>query len=205
MNRAALFACCVVSICCTLASAQAADPAGPGVALRALFDAEWERQLRDQPETATYAGDTRYDENWTDLSLEAIALREAAEREVLRRLKAIPRDRLANAERLQYDSFLWLLQGRVDRQVYREYLLPIGHQSGPQTADDIAEVMPFRSAADYGRYLKRLAALPHLLGQVRLLLQEGLKAGHLPPRVLMERVPAQFAAQQVDDPAASPF
>ena len=205
MIRAALFACCVLSICCRLALAQAADPVAPGVALHVLLDAEWERQLRDQPETATYLGDTRYDEVWTDLSLDAIASREAAEREVLQRLKAIPRDRLANAERVQYDSFLWLLQGRVDRQAYREYLLPIDHQGGPQTADGIAEVMPFRNAADYGRYLKRLEALPRVLDQVRLLLQEGLKAGHLPPRVLMERVPAQFAAQQVSDPAASPF
>ncbi|WP_298829016.1 DUF885 family protein [uncultured Piscinibacter sp.] len=191
--------------CCGFAPVQAADPVAPGAALRALFDAEWERRLRDEPEAASYYGDTRYDERWTDLSLEAIAAREAAEREALGRLKAIPRARLATAEQIQYDSFLWLLQAQVDRQAFREYLLPVGHQSGPQTADRIAEVMPFNSAADYRRYLKRLSALPRQLAQVRVLMQEGLKAGHLPPRVLMERVPPQFAAQRVDDPAASPF
>ena len=36
-------------------------------------------------------------------------------------------------------------------------------------------------------------------------MQEGVKAGNLPPRVLMQRVPAQIAAQVVEDPTQSAF
>jgi len=37
------------------------------------------------------------------------------------------------------------------------------------------------------------------------LMGEGVKTGNVPPKVLMERVPAQIAAQIVDDPTKSPF
>ena len=36
--------------------------------LKALFEREWERDLRDNPLLATYRGDTRYDELWPDIT-----------------------------------------------------------------------------------------------------------------------------------------
>ena len=66
-------------------------------ALHAFFDGEWERGLRDSPENASYAGDDRYNDRWTDYSLEAIAAREAADREALATLRAIDRAALSPA------------------------------------------------------------------------------------------------------------
>ena len=37
------------------------------------------------------------------------------------------------------------------------------------------------------------------------LMEEGRETGYMPPRILMERIPAQIAAQLVEDPAESPF
>jgi uncharacterized protein (DUF885 family) len=173
--------------------------------LHALFASEWERGLQDSPETASYQGDTRYDDRWTDFSLAAIAAREAADRLALQQLHAIPRAVLSAADQLHYDTFEWQLQLAVARQRFREYLQPIGHQGGVQTADGIAQTMPFASVAHYRQYLARLAAVPTLVAQTLVLLQEGRAAGHLPPRVLMQRVPAQLAAQVVDDATLSPF
>ena len=187
-------------------SAGAAAPEkAPAAALRALFDSEWERQLSQQPEQATYYGDHRFDDRWTDMSLPAIAARERQEREALQRLRAIPRAQLAADQQLQYDSLLWLLEQAVRRQAFRLHLTPISHQGGVSTADGIAEVMAFETAADFERYLARMAALPTLIGQVQTLMREGVQAGYLPPRVLMQRVPGQLAAQVVDDPTLSPF
>jgi len=42
-------------------------------ALHRLFDQEWERSLRESPEGASYRGDKRYNDRWTDDSLTAIA------------------------------------------------------------------------------------------------------------------------------------
>ena len=173
--------------------------------LHALFASEWERGLKDSPEGASYQGDTRYNDRWTDMSLAAIATREAADRNALQRLLAIPRAQLSAPDQLHYDTFEWQLQLAVQRQAFKEHLQPIGHQGGVQTADGITQTMPFANAAQYRQYLARLAALPALVDQTIVLMQEGLKAGRMPPRVLMNRVPAQIKAQIVADATTSPF
>ena len=185
------------------APASAAATASQG--LRQLFADEWERGLREHPERASYQGDTRYNDRWTDHTLAAIAAREAADRAALVRLKAIPRAALSPAEQIDYDTFEWLQQRSVERQRFREHLQPINHQGGITTADGIAEVLPFATPADYRQFLARMAALPGQVDQTIVLMREGVKAGIVPPRVLMQRVPAQLAAQIVDDPQRSPF
>jgi uncharacterized protein (DUF885 family) len=192
--------------------ATAHDPAAPAAhqneasrELHRFFEQEWERSLRESPENASYRGDRRYNDRWTDLGLEAIRAREAADRAALQRLKAIDRSRLDPADQLNYDVFAWQLERDVERQKYREYLRPLSQRGGVQTADEITEVLPFADVRDYRDWLKRLDALPTLVEQTAVLLREGLRAGNTPPRVLMERVPAQIAAQVVGDPAASPF
>ena len=174
-------------------------------ALHELFADEWERGLRESPEGATYNGDARYNDRWTDFSLPAIAARQDADRAALQKLHAIDRKTLSAADQLDYDTFEWNLQRSIERQKFKEYQQPISHQGGPQTADGIAEVLPFATLKDYQDWLRRLQALPVALDQVVALLQEGVKDGNLPPRVLMQRVPAQIAGQVVDDPAKSAF
>ena len=173
--------------------------------LHALFAEEWERGLRESPENASYNGDSRFNDRWTDFTLTAINARQAADRAALQALHAIDRKTLSPSDQLDYDTFEWNLQRSVERQKFNEYLQPISHQGGPQTADGIAEVLPFATLKDYQDWLKRLQALPRVIGQITVLMQEGVKAGNLPPRVLMQRVPAQIAGQVVDDPTRSAF
>ncbi len=135
----------------------------------------------------------------------AITAREAAERATLVTLRSFKRASLPAAAQLDYDTFEWLLERTIERQKFREYLQPIGHQGGVQTADGISEVMPFATAADYRKWLARMNALPTLIEQTMALMREGVKAGSTPPRVLMQRVVAQIAAQVVTDPSKSPF
>lgn len=182
-----------------------AQPAGEGQRLHDFFAEEWERGLRERPEGASFQGDLRFNDRWTDLSLAAIAAREAADREALATLKRFDRSRLSPADQLNYDTALWLQEKSVQRQAFREYLQPIGHQGGIQTADGVAEALNFAGVKDYRDWLARMRALPVAVDQTIALLREGVKAGNLPPRVLMQRVPPQIAAQIVDDPAKSPF
>lgn len=177
----------------------------PAQALHALFSSEWERNLRDNPEAASYQGDTRFDDRWTDMSRAGIAAREQAERDALAKLRAIPRAQLSAADQLHYDTFEWQLQLAVDRQRFQEWLQPMGHQGGVQTADGIAQTMPLGTTAQVRQYLARLAGVPTLVAQTVQLLRDGLKAGRMPPKVLMQRVPAQIRAQIVTDATQSPF
>lgn len=182
-----------------------AQPAGEGQRLHAFFAEQWERGLRERPEGASFQGDLRFNDRWTDLSLAAIAGREAADREALATLKRFDRSRLSPADQLNYDTALWLQEKSVQRQGFREYLQPISHQGGIQTADGVAEALNFAGVKDYRDWLARMRALPVAVDQTIALLREGVKAGNLPSRVLMQRVPPQIAAQIVDDPANSPF
>jgi uncharacterized protein (DUF885 family) len=191
-----------VSLVATLAHAQSIDE---GTRLHAFFAEEWERGLRENPESASFEGDKRFNDRWSDNSLEAIAASEAADREALARLKRFDRSKLSPADQLNYDTYLWLQEKSVQRQAFREYLQPMGHQGGVQTADGLVEGLAFNEIRDYREWLARMRALPKAIDQTIALMREGVKVGNVPPRVLMQRVPAQIAAQIVDDPAASPF
>src|SRR3546814_3936618 len=65
--------------------------------------------------------------------------------------------------------------------------------------------MSFASTKGYRDWLARMAAVPTLVDQAIALMTEGVRTGNVPPKVLMERVPAQIAAQIVEEPAQSPF
>ena len=205
MFRSLAFAALAALACCALpARAQAPDPA-TATALHKLFADEWERNLREHPETATAEGDARYNDRWTDNSLAAIARRQAEDRVALGKLHAIDRTALSASDRLDYDTFEWQLEHAIAAQRFRAWLQPVSHQGGIQTADGLAEIAPFATVKDYRDWLARMAALPAQVAQTIVLLKEGAKTGNVPPKVLMQRVPAQIAAQIVDDPAKSPF
>jgi uncharacterized protein (DUF885 family) len=184
------------------AHAQTLDPAK---ALHALFDAEWERSMVESPENASVNGDNRFNDRWSDNSLAEIAKRQAEDRAALEKLHAIDRAKLSPADQLNYDTFEWLAKRTVERQQFKEYLQPVNHQGGVQTADGLAEYLPFATSKDYQDWLKRMDAIPTVVDQTVALMREGEKTGNTPPKVLMQRVPAQIAAQIVDDPTKSPF
>lgn len=173
--------------------------------LRAYFAAQWERGLRESPEMASFRGDARYNHLWSDLSPAAIAARARADVDALRELEAIDRAALGPDAQLDYDTFQWRLRDAIGEARFRPELQPVSHRGGVQSANEIAEVLPFRTAKDYEDWLSRIEALPASIAQVTALMREGARTGHTPPRVVMQRVPAQIASQLVDNPARSPF
>ncbi|MGN6152989.1 MAG: DUF885 domain-containing protein [Lysobacteraceae bacterium] len=192
-----------MALCAGFAPVHAADDAG--TRLNAFFAAEWERGLRERPEEASFQGDLRFNDRWSDYSLQAIARSEAEDRAALKTLQGFDRAALSPAEQLNYDTYLWQLQESIARQKFREYLQPVSHQGGVQTLDGVSEALNFAGAKDYRDWLARMRAVPTVVDQVTALMREGLKAGNVPPRVLMDRVSGQIAAQVVSDPEQSPF
>ena len=166
--------------------------------LNQLFADEWERGLVESPENASYEGDTRFNDRWSDRSVAAIERQQAGDKTALARLHSIDRATLALADQLNYDTFEWNLQHAIERQKFKEYLQPVSHQGGVQTIDGITEVMPFASSKDYRDWLKRMEAVPTVVEQAIALMREGVKAGNVPPKILMQRVPGQIAAQIVE-------
>jgi uncharacterized protein (DUF885 family) len=173
--------------------------------LHALFDAEWERGLRENPILATYVGDPRYADRWPDLSLAALQASHEADRAALARLDTIDPAALTEADRLNQELFRRQTQASIDTYEYGEHLIPLSHRHGLASVHRLAEVLPFRTAADYEPWLARMNSLDVPLGQAIDLMREGLRRGLVPPKVLMQRLPKQLDAQIVSDPTRSPF
>lgn len=205
MRRTFLPAALLAAFAFALTMPATAQTPTASAALQRLLADEWDRSLRDYPESATANGDHRFDDRWTDLSPAAIAAREDADRRALDAARRIDRAALSADERLDLDVFVWQTELAVARQPFREWREPIHHQWGVQNADSITQIARLRDGADFRNYVRRLQALPAHIDQVIALLREGIAAGQVPPRVLMARVPAQLRAQTVDDPAQSPF
>jgi uncharacterized protein (DUF885 family) len=188
-----------------LFSAPFAASADATADLHALFDREWERDLVDNPLAATYIGDTRYNDRWPDRSPAAQAARDAADAKVLDDLAAIAREQLPPAEQLNYDLFRHDYEMRKEAIPFHAEYYAIGASRGPQSLNEVAEVMPFETVQDYDTWLRRMKAVPGVLDQFADLLRRGAKDKRTQPKVIMERVLPPLTAQTPDKPENSPY
>jgi uncharacterized protein (DUF885 family) len=199
---------CVLSWC----GAAAAKDVPAGDALHALFDAEWERGLREDPLSASFHGDHRFDERLPDLSPQAFEASKAADRAAFAALQRIDRARLNAGDRLNYDVFEWQLRQRIDGhrfrvagQEFKRELIPLNQRGGIQTFDEVLEALPLRTAADYRHWLARLRGFGTYADQTIALMRQGIEAGVVPPKVVMQRIPAQIALQRAERAEDSRF
>ena len=68
--------------------------------LHALFDAQWQRELQENPVTASLYGDRRYNDRWGQLTLTAIEASHQADQADLEAARRIDRNALAPADQL---------------------------------------------------------------------------------------------------------
>ena len=172
---------------------------------QALLDETWEYQMLEFPTFASYLGDRRYNDRWTDESLDAIAGRQQKYREFLQRLYAIDRSTLSEGDSVNYALFRRELQSDVDRYRFKGYLMPFSHRGGVQTLNERTRGIPQETVKDYEDWLARLAKIDVVVNQTIERAERGRKDGILSPAVLMQRVPDQIATQLVEVGADSPF
>ena len=170
-----------------------------------LFDQEWERGLAENPVGASYLGDRRFNNRWQDLSLTAIENRQQKQIAALAKLTTIDRAQLAVKDQLNFDLFKKETEESIESYKYKQFLLPISHDGGIQTADQLAQFLRFESIKDYEDWLARLNAFPIYTEQTLGLMRSGVKNKIVWARVIMERVPPQIDKQIVADAEQSLF
>jgi uncharacterized protein (DUF885 family) len=94
-------------------------------AQNALFDEQYETDLRNSPERATAFGDYRYNDQLNDYSLEAIQRRHETDEPFLKRLEAIPTTGFSDQDQLSHDLLIRMLQQRIADFDLKEYEMPI--------------------------------------------------------------------------------
>ena len=205
VRRAAAFVWMPLAMSCMIDTAMAQQTSTATTAFHALIDEAWETDMRDDPLKASYLGDRRYETQWPDASLAAIAKRYDTNVATLARLQRIDRAVLSAQDQLSYDLFAWEYKSRVGAYPFKPFLYDVRPRDGLQTLSELAELVPFTTVADYEHWITRLKTIDRYLAQNQSLLELGIHEKRTQPRVVMERVLPQLT--ELIKPAAesNPF
>jgi uncharacterized protein (DUF885 family) len=173
--------------------AQTAKPVADRItAQNALFDEQYESDLRNNPDRATSYGDYRYNDKLAEYSLSAIAERNKINQDFLARLQAIPTGGFSDQDQLSHDLLVRVLQQRIADFNLKEYEMPVNQQNGIHTGlADLPLSVPFDSVKHYEDYIARLHQIPRVLSQTTEVLRAGMRDKLMPVRFLIEKLPAQ--------------
>src|SRR6185369_7872290 len=174
-------------------------------AQNAIFEEQYESDLRNFPERATAFGDYRYNDKLADHSLEAIAQRHKTDQAFLARLESIPTTDFTNQDQLSHDLMVRVLQQRIADYDLKEYEMPINQQNGIHTSlADLPLSVPFNTVKQYEDYIARLHQIPRVLSQTTEVLRAGMKDNLMPVKFLLEKLPVQCQGIIDGDPFLLP-
>lgn len=174
-------------------------------AQNALFEEQYEADLRNFPERATSYGDYRYNDKLAEYSLDAIAHRHKTDEDFLARLEAIPTTGFSDQDQLSHDLLVRVLKQRIADFDLKEYEMPINQQNGVHTSlADLPLSVPFDSVKHYEDYIARLHQIPRVLNQTTEVLRAGMKDKLMPVRFLIEKLPGQCQGIIDSDPFLLP-
>jgi uncharacterized protein (DUF885 family) len=175
-------------------------------ALDKLFDDYWQYALRTAPEGATFLGDNRYNDAWSDFSAAAFNTNLQRESEFIARLGAIDTTGLPEQEKLSSEL---LMRSFIDDQEsarFKPWEMPVTQFGGPHlTFPQVIAVMPFVTVKDYDNYIARLTKIPAVFAQVQQDMDAGIDDGRTVPQMLMEKAQAQLVKMATTKPEDSPF
>ena len=177
----------------------------PAVRLQALFEEEWQHNLKESPTFASELGDKRYNDRWPDVSLTAIRQRLDHQGDVLKRLESFDRSQLSPGDRLNFELFRQQIELELEEAAFQWYLVPINQRGGIQDENSVADAISFQTLKDYEDWLARLRSFPVYMDQTIALMRAGVAAKMVQPQIVMQRLPAQIKRQIVEDPTASLF
>ncbi len=204
MQKTALIALLVA--CSFAAAAKDAGPVASRIAAQnALFEEQFQTDLKAHPERATAIGDYRYNDQLEDYSPAAYRRQDAADLRFLSRLNAISTAGFPEQDKLSHQVMLRSLTQRIANYKFKEYEMPVNHMEGPQVRfTDMPLAVPLDSVKHYEDYIARLHQIPRAFAQSEETLRAGMKDKLMPVRFLLEKVPAQCEGIIKSDPFLLP-
>jgi len=186
--------------------AQDLKPAAERIAAQnALFEEQYQSDLRNFPQRATASGDYRYNDQLAEYSLAAIAQRNQTDATFLKRLESISTAGFPDQEQLSHDLLERLLRQRIADFGLKEYEMPINQQNGIHTSlADLPLSVPLDSVKHYEDYIARLHQIPRVLSQTTEVLRAGMRDKLMPVRFLLEKLPVQCEGIIAADPFLRP-
>jgi len=171
----------------------------------ALFEEQYQSDLRSFPERATSFGDLRYNDKLAEYSLAALSERHKADQDFLARLEAIPTSGFSEQDQLSHDLLIRVLGQRLADHDLKEYEMPINQFNGIHLSlADLPLSVPLESVKQYEDYIARLHQVPRVLNQTIEVLRIGMNDGLMPVRFLLEKIPVQVQGIIDADPFLIP-
>lgn len=196
------------------APAQPAPPAPPAVApleqrrkaLADLLAEQWEWSLKNAPEFASILADRRYNDQWSDLTVEGVKKRLEESKVFLARFQAIDTTDFPEQELLNQQLMVRNLQESLDNARFEDWLMPVNQFGGVHIGlPQLVPMLPFATVKDYEDYVARLDKVPAVFDQLTALLREGMSKKLMPPKILLEQCVEQAAALSRGKVEDSPF
>jgi uncharacterized protein (DUF885 family) len=174
-------------------------------AQNAIFEEQYESDLRNFPERATAYGDYRYNDKLADYSLAAIAERHKTDEAFLAKLAAVTTTEFTDQDQLSHEVMARVLEQRDADFALKEYEMPINQMNGVHTSlADLPLSVPLDSVKHYEDYVARLRQIPRVLNQTSEVLRAGMRDKLMPVRFLLEKIPAQCEGIIDADPFLQP-
>ena len=171
-----------------------------------LIELYYDYSMVSYPEFATYLGDPRGHDRWTDETQAAVEQRQQHERLLLRALDSLDRNRLDEQERVNYDLLYASTRDGIEGHRFPREMMPINQMGGPQQSiARMMSIMQPKTHQDYEHMIARLESADRGIDTAIDWMRKGLEKGVTPPRVTLRDVPQQIRNQLVDDPNQSPL
>ena len=183
--------------CLGVAATQVAAAASAGDRLKGLVNRYFEESLKLQPVFATYVGDNRYNDKYTNsITPKFVKEQEQRERRYLKNLLAIDPGGLSRPDRITYDVFRFDRETAIAGIPFPGELLPIDQINNPVTQFAAlvsgSDAQPFKTVKDYENSLRRTDEFLLFIDQSITNMRVGIGKGVVQPRVLMEKVLPQL-------------
>src|SRR5277367_184645 len=196
----------VVCVAASLRAQKPSDSVASRIATQnAIFEDQYESDLRNFPERATAFGDYRYNDKLGDESLNAIAERHKTNEAFLARLEEVPTAGFPDQDQLSHDVMARVLQQRIADFNLKEYEMPINQMNGIHTSlADLPLSVPLDSVKHYEDYVARLRQIPRVLNETSDVMRAGMRDKLMPVRFLLEKIPVQCEGIIEADPFLLP-
>lgn len=171
-----------------------------------LVQISYDYAMLNFPEFATFRGDPRGQDRWTDNSEAAFLRRREDQDLMIEALSSIDAAALDEAQRTNLKLLLDQQKRQVEGRRFPEHYLPLNQMAGPQ--QDIAQLLALvtpRTGQDYLNMVSRLKSADQQIDDAIMWMRKGLEAGITPPKITLRDVPQQIRNQLVDDPSQSPM
>jgi uncharacterized protein (DUF885 family) len=174
--------------------------------LNTIFSDYWEDHLRHEPEFASSIGDTRYNDQLSDYSVQAYNDSLARGRAFLTQLTEVDTTGMSTEEQLSKDLLVRQLIQNQQEARFRPWEMPVTQFDGLQV--DLPQLVPqltFNTVKDYDDYIARLKKVPLAFQQITGDMSIGMDDHREPPAYLMEKVLEQVNTLANQKPEDGPF